>query len=192
MCHSRGVAVGRLVLVGWSTLLAVALTPVTVYAQDHPRLEVGGGVTFLESGDIVEGYGSGWMASGTWYVVEWLGLTLEVSRNTRSQTLGFLDVKADFRAILAGPRFAWRTGPLVPFGRVLGGVTKILTEASAGLPFPSTGRFDETHHTIQLGAGVDIPMTRRLAARVAYDYRRMFAHEAIDQHRFLIGAVVGL
>ena len=173
-------------------LLTITLTmPARASAQEVALLEVAGGYTFLDSSEIVDAFGAGWLAGGAWNATRWLALAVEVNDSGQQQSEGFLHVETSFFSILAGPRVAASGGRLRPFVQVLAGRSRIEIVAASDFPFPSTGESGETHPALQIGGGVDIPVDGGFSVRVAFDYRRVFAPVEVNQRRFLTGLVYG-
>ena len=144
-------------------LLAIALAmPARASAQEVAPLEVAGGYTFLDSSEIVDAFGAGWLAGGAWNTTRWLALAVEVNDSGQQQSEGFLYVEASFFSILAGPRVAASVGRLRPFVQVLAGRSRIEIVVSSDFPFPSTGESVQTHPALQIGGGVDILGGRRV------------------------------
>lgn len=187
----RPVLLARISAVALVALISAGMTPSDALAEGQSRLEVISGVILVNSSDIVEGSNTGWVVGGGWNITKSLGLEIQLDRLDWSQTVTFLDVNAKFVTLLAGPKFVWRRPFMQPFGRVLVGTTKIVINVNSELPFSWTGKSEETHRTIQLSGGVDVPVTRRLWARITYDYRRVFAVEALHQHGMSASAVYG-
>ena len=175
-----------------AALLALALTmPARAAAQEVPPLEVAGGYTFLDSSEIVDAFGAGWLVGGAWNATRWLALAIEVNDSGQQQSEGFLHVEASFFTILAGPRAAASVGRLRPFVQLLAGRSRIEVVASSDFPFPSTGDAVDIHPALQLGGGVDIPVDGGFSVRIAFDYRRIFGPNDVSQRRVLTGLVYG-
>ena len=180
---------------GWVSVcltgMALVTGPAPVAAQGAPAIEVAGGYASMSSGALVDTFGSGWFGSAAWALNEWLALAGEAGGNSAHQTIDFLDIEADFTALLAGAKLTMSTRRLRPFAQVLAGTERIITRVATLFPFPSTGAFEETHTALQVGGGVDVRLGRGLAARLALDYRRVFAPQALDHVRFLAGGAYG-
>ena len=157
----------------------------------QPAFEVSGGATYLSSGDITAGFGSGWSASFGWNATDWLGLVGEGGYNSDADSFGLLDVEADFVVLMLGVRVSRDVWRLRPFAQLLSGATEITTRVSTEQPVASVAEFTESRGAVQVGLGVDVPITRRIALRVAADYRRVFADVSFGQRRVLLATVVG-
>ena len=191
-CHRAKNTLASAYAVPVAALLAIALgMPARAAAQEVAPLEVAGGYTFLDSSEIVDAFGAGWVVGGAWNATRWLALAIEVNDTGQQQSEGFLHVDASFFTILAGPRAAASVGRLRPFVQVLAGRSRLGIVASSDLPLPSTGHSVEVHPALQIGGGVDIPVDGGFSVRVAFDYRRVFGPENINQRRFLTGLVYG-
>lgn len=180
--------VARVLLV----FLTFASSATPARGQDAPRVELLGGLSVLESSDILAGAGRGWTAGGALNLIPWLAVEVELGKNSTTRQVGFLDIRSEFLALLAGPRFARSLGTVRPFGRILVGAIRVDLLLTTDLPIVSTGMFDEQHGTVQLGGGVDVRLFARLSTRVAYDFRQIFAGDAFHQHRFAFGAIYHL
>ena len=175
-----------------AVLVGVALIlPVPVTAQEVGRFEISGGYTFLDSSEVVDAFGVGWLAGGAWNTTRWLALGVELNGSGQRQSEGFLDVEASFFSFLAGPRVAASIWRLRPFAQVLGGRSRLELVVSSDFPFSGTGDTTDTYPAVQLGGGVDIPVDGRFSVRVALDYRRVFAPVEVGHRRVLTGLVYG-
>ena len=179
-----------------TTLLALAalialVAPRDARAQHRPHVQLLGGLTFLDTSDVVDGPSTGWLAGGAWNLTDKFGLEIQMSRLEQSQSVTFLDVTARFLTLLVGPTLTWRLGPVHPFGHVLVGTTQLDLGVTSEVPFPSSGDSQDTDVTLQLGGGVDVPFAQHFWARIAYDFRRVFAVEAYSQHGVSASAVYG-
>lgn len=177
--------------VGIVSMVALGVAALDALAQDLPPLEIVGGVTFLSNSDVVDLATAGWLAGGGWNLTDHVGLELQVSGFTRSQTVTFLEVDARFLTFVAGPKMAWQAGPLDLFGRSLVGTTAIDLNVTSDFLLPSTGTSHETNGTVQLGVGIALPLGRGASARLAYDYRRIFAVERFNQHGVSLSVAYG-
>lgn len=163
--------------------------PASGRAQEAGAVALGGGYSFLGSDALVDGYGLGWFAEGGWRATNWLDLVAEVSRQQRTQDVGFIDVEVTFGSVLAGPRL-WLDSPgVAPFAHLLAGATRLNVRAGTSVPVDSTGTDAATYGTLQLGGGIQIPLADRLSLRVGADYRRVFTEAGLNQSRFATGAV---
>ena len=77
-------------------LFAVAILPAEVDAQDLPLVQIFGGLTFLDTSDIVERPTTGWLAGGVWNLTEKFGLEIHISRLEHSQSITFLTIDSQF------------------------------------------------------------------------------------------------
>jgi hypothetical protein len=168
---------------------STVILPTQTAAQEIKRLEMSGGYTFLDSSEIVDSFGIGWLAGGAWNTTEWLALGIELNSSAQQQSEGFLNIEASFFSLLAGPRVSMSIGQLRPFVLFLAGKTRVDILASSNFPFPETGNFTETSPVIQIGGGIDIPIDEMFSVRIALDYRRIFASTAINQRRLLTSLV---
>ena len=179
------------VLVGLAAFIALGIAPRDVRAQDRPRLQLFGGLTLLDTSDVVDGPSTGWVVGGGWNLNDRFGLELQMSHLEQSQSVTFLDIDARFLTLLAGPTVTWRRGSFLPFGHLLVGTTQLDIEVTTDVPFPSSGDSQDTDGTLLLGGGVDLPLAQRFWARFAYDYRHVFAVETYSQHGVSASAIYG-
>ena len=184
-------ATGPWMVVTASLLVLCLATPASVAAQEVERFEVSTGYTFLDSSEIVDSFGGGWLTGGAWNPTDWFALSVELNGSRQEQSEGFFDVEAKFLSFLVGPRLAISVGPLRPFAQVLAGGSRLETVVSSNLLFPDPGDFADTYSTFQIGGGTDIRIDRGFSVRVAFDYRRVFAPVNIHQRRFLTALVFG-
>lgn len=179
-----------------STLLLCVPAPVS--AQASSGQIAGGGYSFVRDYLAKENLPLGWFASGAYNITDWLAAVGEVSGSYKNYDFTFdsdtFSTNTRLHSYLGGARYSRRMGGMTPFGQVLVGVTRetggvTLFRQSIGTP--------QTKLTLQPGGGVDVPLTDRLSARLAADYRRIFAErENTDQKddnqfRFAAGVVVG-
>jgi hypothetical protein len=169
------------------TLLATA----SLSAQDRPVFEVAGGYSRVNRVGLVEGHGSGWLASVSWPVKVWLALVLEGGEEQANQKIGFLGVDTDFQTLLVGTRLSVSAWRVRPFAQVFGGTTRISTWLTTAVPFMSTGQFAERHPTLQVGIGVQAPIGGPFALRAAADYRRIFDVAGLNQIRITTAVAFG-
>ena len=161
----------------------VAQTPV----EPPPRLEISGGLSFIDGDSIVDGRGPGWLFGAGWRATDRLAIVMETGSNRLRQDVGLLNVTADFHQLMAGARFTFGARRLRPFVNALFGGSRIDYAASARHPFATIGVFDETRWAWQLGGGVEVspasPSSRRLAVRLGVDFRGVQTFRPIGQTR---------
>jgi len=160
-------------------LLALAL-PAAALAQDAPRVEVSGGYAYahLDRSDLHGGYGALDVSLGRSF-----GLELSGSLQSGSADDG---TDIDRATLLLGPRFVWRRGGVTPFVYVLGGIV----HDSTGLDvFDVSIRVKETNAAGVLGVGLDVPLGRRWAVRVAADYLLQDSEGDSEASRASVGIV---
>ena len=170
-----------------------------VAAQDIPWWKIAGGYSFTRDVTDEATLPAGWFVSGAGNVTDMLAIVGEVSgayKDNSEPELGFEAVVALY-TIMGGVRYYRRRARVTPFAQFLLGISSWRTSATFGGFSRST--VSGPHFVIQPGAGVDIRLTDRLAARVQGDWRRIFsadeAHgaQAVDsnQIRIAAGIVVG-
>jgi long-subunit fatty acid transport protein len=65
---------------------STVILPTQTAAQEIKRLEMSGGYTFLDSSEIVDSFGIGWLAGGAWNTTEWLALGIELNSSAQQQS----------------------------------------------------------------------------------------------------------
>ena len=120
------------------------------------------------------GYGAGWYADGGWRATTWLSLVGEVGRHRRRQDIGFIDVETNVDSAMAGVRILHRRRRFAPFVQILLGAVRV--ELTTHLAFPVDSVAGETgaYGTMQIGGGIQLPLSARLAVRIGADYRHVF------------------
>tara|TARA_B100001123_G_scaffold74335_1_gene83682 strand:+ start:14231 stop:14782 length:552 start_codon:yes stop_codon:yes gene_type:complete len=175
----------------FSLLLVVIILPAKVDAQDLPPVQIFGGLTFLDTSDVIERPTTGWLVGGVWNLTEKFGLEIHISRLEHSQSITFLTIDSRFLTLLAGPIKTWRFGLVQSFGHLLLGTTQLDISAVSDVPFPLSGSSQDTNGTLLIGGGIEIPLVHRLSTRLGYDYRKIFAVKSYNQHGIYLSAVYG-
>lgn len=183
--------VTRLALVALAVLTLSGVVPYRAHAQERSRIELLAGVTLLETSDIVDDAGTGWVVGGVWHLTDTFGVELQANRFEQAQSVTFLEVSARFLTVLVGPTVTWRQGRVHPFTHLLVGTTQLDLAVTSSRPFPSSGDSQDTDSTFLLGGGVIVPLVQRFSIRLTYDYRRVFATEPFYQHGVSASAVYG-
>lgn len=155
--------------------------------RPRPLFEASAGYGFLAGGEVLDGYGPGWLFGFGWNASRRLAIVMEAGSNRLRQDVGLLDVTADFHQLMAGARFTPGGGRVRPFAHALFGGSRIDYAATADFPFRTSGIFDETRWAWQVGGGLDVAMAppgpRRFALRLGIDYRRVQVFEPFGQTR---------
>jgi hypothetical protein len=172
-------------------LFAVVILPAKVDAQDLPAVQIFGGLTFLNTSDVVEHPTTGWLVGGVWNFTEKFGLEIHISRLESSQSITFLTIDSRFLTLLAGPTKTWHFGPVLSFGHLLLGTTQLDVSAVSDVPFPLSGASQDTNGTLLIGGGIEVPLVQRLSTRFGYDYRQIFATKSYYQHGIYLSSVYG-
>ena len=153
----------------------------------EPQFEASAGYGFLAGGQVLDGYGPGWLFGFGWNASRRLAIVMEAGSNRLRQDVGLLDVTADFHQLMAGARFMPAGGRVRPFAHALFGGSRIDYAATADFPFRTSGIFDESRWAWQVGGGLDVamapPESRRFALRIGIDYRRVQVFEPFGQMR---------
>ena len=112
----------------------------------------------------------------------------------REASLEYVD-EGSWYTYLAGVRYAFPVARVMPFVQVLGGIATGTVQQEAMLPGDPAHSFALTRHfgALQAGAGMDIRITRHIAARVAANaFTRYDGGEALTRFRFATGVVFGI
>lgn len=168
-------------------LLGVALTalPRVVRAQNAPPLEISAVYTYVRDPTVDITFPRGWGVGVAMQLHGWLSLVGEYdeSRKTISTIAG--DLRLGIRTASAGGRVSGKLGRAREFGQL-----------QLGLVHSSGGAFGaseaDTHVCAQAGAGIDVPVARRVSLRAELDYRMFLDHRGFDlgrQFRALSGVV---
>ena len=153
--------------------------------------EIAGGYSFTRAVTDEVTLPAGWLVSGAGNVTDTLAIVGEFSGAYKSEAEFGVEIDQYVLTLMFGVRYYRRLARVTPFAQFLlggaGGDRKPAgSDAGGGVEFAS-----------QLGAGVDIRLTDRLAARVQGDWRRLFSgDEALgfvdgNQIRIAAGIVVG-
>ncbi len=184
------IPVARAVAVATWLSIAVA-SPAFGQSGDMHAFEAGGGYAFLGGAGTTEGYGAGWFADGGWRATRWLTVAGEFGRHGRRQDLGFIDAETRVDSLVAGVRIVHRRPRFAPYAQFMVGAVRV--ERTAHLSFPVAAAAGEAavYGALQVGGGVELPLSARLAVRVGADYRRVLDAVGLHHHRFVTGAVYG-
>jgi opacity protein-like surface antigen len=172
--------------------------PAPVLAQDQPAADIGGGYSLVRDYRVKENLPLGWFASGAYNITDWLAAVGEIGGSNKSYDFTVdsdtFSTNTRLHTFLGGARHSRRLKGTTPFGQVLVGVARETGGVTIFRPSIATS---QTKLALQPGGGIDIPVTDRISARLAADYRRIFARrENTDQKdnnevRFAVGLVVG-
>ena len=154
-----------------------------------PAFDVGGGYAFLGGAELAEGYGAGWFVDGGWRATRWLSLVGEAGRHRRRQDLGFIDAETNVDSLAAGVRILHRRPRFAPYGQFLVGAVRVKRTTRLAFPVESAVVEDGVSGAMQIGGGLQLPLSARLAVRIGADYRRVFDDVPLHHHRFFTGAV---
>jgi hypothetical protein len=165
--------------------LAVLSLPRPAAAQAARPLEVSAAYAYLRDPTVDVAFPAGWSVGVSKGVRGWLSIAgaYDDSRKTISTVAGELTLGV--RTVMAGGQASARLGRATEFGQLLFGVVH-----ASGSAFGVSEA--STHASVQTGAGVDYPLTRKVALRVELDYRVFLSH-ASDlgrQFRALTGVVL--
>lgn len=190
----RGLAIAFGLLCG----VVLLCIPAPVLAQDQPAADIGGGYSFIRDYRVEENLPLGWFASGAYNITDWLAAVGEIGGSYKSDDFTVdsdtFSTNTRLHTFLGGARHSRRLKGTTPFAQVLVGVAR---ETGGVTIFRQSIATPQTKLALQPGGGIDIPVTDRISARLAADYRRIFARrentEERDNHevRFAVGLVVG-
>jgi hypothetical protein len=169
-------------------LLLTSFTGVA-FAQT-PRADISGALSFLPSDeldDFPRGNSTGFQVGATFHINRWFGVFADLGGHYDTNSdLGpnFPGVTAESTVYeyLFGPRFTFRGSRVDGFVHGLFGVC----DGHTNIGFSDTGL------TFGGGGGVDIGITRRVAARAQFDLFGSFADIVDVNSRFAIGLVLKL
>lgn len=167
--------------------VTAASAPSPVSAQEvgalpMPAVEVSGGYVYMRdlSDDFTEklNFPAGWYAAAAVNLNRWFGVVGEASGSYKSdfsstyETLTFTD-SARVHTFMAGPRFAAKSGRLVPYAQFLVGAAHFRTSTMYTEAGFSTPRFvyTDTQFALQPGGGLNVLVTEHLGVRVGADFR---------------------
>ena len=157
--------------------------PVHVAAQ---TVEIGAGYVYLRDTRSDLDFPRGWSLS---VAVPWRFVSAVVQADGEYQSLPLLagsDASLRLHGLMAGGRISGRIGRLREFVEMLGGAVR-----GHGVAFGTTS--DETRGALQAGIGLDIALSRRIAARLQLDGRAFRSQDwKVTQIRIVAGAAVGI
>ena len=169
--------------------LLVAATPHPAGAQMWTPQEVSGGYVYVNDSDNQIGLPAGWMAGGSFRLTDWLSAVGEGGISARTTTTFGSELRLRVGAVLGGARASASLGPFREFGQVLVGA---VLGSGTGFGVTST----DTAFGVQPGAGLDYPITARVAARAEVDGRfirgRSSGSTPAHEIRLLVGVVLKL
>jgi hypothetical protein len=161
----------------FGAILGLLLFAVSARAQDEaddavryvPRVQIAGGYAFVREIDVPASIPGGWFITADKNYNKSVGLTLDLSASgTFTRRLAYLPGHVTHwgtGGLLIGPTFSNRVNDrYVVFSRFLGG-------------FASAGNGDDGYAAAlaaQLGAGVDVNVTRHIGIRATADYRPLY------------------
>lgn len=175
--------------------LLLLLCGVYTVAQDYPKAEVFGGLSFSHldtegatvpadapAGTSIKHWYPGWEAAVQYNLTKLLGIKADFSANYGKPVSvpGVTGIpSAHSYNFLFGPVVSARTGRFTPFAQALFGANRISLGSSTitvpeGLPFSgvvSTTGYSETAFAMAFGGGLDVKVSRHFAYRLGqFDY----------------------
>jgi hypothetical protein len=142
----------------------VSARPETAAAQTRRTWDVSGGYAFVRDATEDVSLPRGWTAGASLGVNRWLSIAVDAGGSYRTVELVAADVRIASHTVMIGGRAAVRIGKVVEFGQILVGPVR-----TRGTAFGSASV--DTHVAAQAGAGFDVPLRDRWAARVEFDTR---------------------
>ena len=139
------------------------LTAAVGFGQEWPRGEVFGGYSYsnLDTRGVTQRLdANGWEGSATANLTRWVGLEADGAGHYTSLTVFGTKVPIRQYSLMAGPRFAYHFGTVMPFAHVLFGVDRLSANV-LGSPSGSDNAF-----TAAAGGGVDVSISRSIAVRL--------------------------
>jgi hypothetical protein len=189
----------RALAIAVTMFCGVLTVPGSVLAQDRPIGEVAGGYSFMRDLQVKENFPAAWFASYAHNITDWLAAVGEIGGSYKSYEFTVDSVpfttSTRLHTLLAGPRYSRPMGAGAAFVQVLGGG---VWESGGVAIIRESLISDNPTFAIQPGAGIDIPLTNRLSARLGADYRLIFADRRTteeknsNEFRIAAGLVVGL
>ena len=131
-----------------------------VAAQDIPAWEIAGGYSFTRAVTDEVTLPAGWLVSGAGNVTDMLAIVGEFSGAYKSEAEFGVEIDKFLVTLMGGVRYYRRLARVTPFAQfLLGGVGLESGPATSGVDG------SKVEYAIQLGAGVEIRLTDRLAVR---------------------------
>jgi len=90
---------------------------------------------------------------------------------------------------VTGPRLWFKRPRVSPFAHVLAGVTQVGIVADTNSPVESAGADTALSAMLQIGGGIELPLSNVLDLRIGIDYHRVLVDHLSDQSRFWTGLV---
>ena len=161
-----GVFLGKLTLILFAAFGGLCLARQTA-AQPPRPLEDSGAYVYVRDSTVDVTFPAGWNIGVSKGLGSWLSMAAEYgdSRRTIPSVAG--DLTLGIRTVVAGGRASARLGRATEFGQLLFGVVH-----ASGNAFGVSEA--STNACVQAGAGLDYPLTRKVAFRVELDYRVFF------------------
>jgi hypothetical protein len=168
------------------TALVITLLPRLAGAQTVIPFEISAAYTYVRDPSIDVTFPAGWSVGVAKGVNSWLSIAAayDDARTTTSTFVG--DLRSGIRTTMAGGKASAKLGRFTEFGQLLVGVGH-----ESGSGFGVT--VSSNHFCTQAGAGVDAPLSSKVAIRVELDYRVFGVHrggELARQVRGVAGIVI--
>ncbi|MCU1381877.1 MAG: hypothetical protein JWL71_574 [Acidobacteria bacterium] len=144
--------------------LVLLLLAVPRQAAAQRAFEVSGGYAAARDSRDEVTLPAGWTAGAACDLASAVALVADVSGQYKSIALLNSEARLRVHTVMGGLRVGSRIGRLTEFGQVLAGVVR-----TSGSAFGATTTGQSVG--VQPGAGVDYPLTDRLAARAEFDVR---------------------
>jgi hypothetical protein len=174
----------KLTLISFVALVGLSLARQAAAQAPRP-LEISTGYVYVRDTTVDVTFPAGWSIGVSKGLGNWLSIAAayDDGRKTIPSVAG--DLTLGVRTIVAGGQASARVGRATEFGQLLFGVVHATGDAF-GVSEAST------HACVQAGAGLDYPLTRKVAFRVELDYRVFFSRTSDlgRQVRALTGVVL--
>jgi opacity protein-like surface antigen len=140
----------------------VLLLSVRASAQDHSKVDVFGGYSFLryEPGRPLQPINyNGGVGSISYNPIDWIGFVGEIGGYHTDRVRSAPGISSNAVSYLFGPKIYMSRGKITPFGQVLFGGTRVSCSNCGGTP-------SENAFTMAIGGGFDWNAGRHFAVRL--------------------------
>ena len=176
----------------WLALVLMLSISLAASAQDHPKVEVFGGYSYLRATGAEEPVNlHGWNAAMNVNLKNWtkasLGIVADVSGNYGTSPVVIFsldagsvgDLKTRNHNFLFGPQFQFHGSRVAPFARVMTGAAR---RRFSGLLSGSPTDLKDTAFAFGTGGGVDVKIRKRVWLRLVQADYVMTRFEPLDQY----------
>ena len=176
----------------WLALVLMLSISLAASAQDHPKVEVFGGYSYLRATGAEEPVNlHGWNAAMNVNLKNWtkasLGIVADVSGNYGTSPVVIFsldagsvgDLKTRNHNFLFGPQFQFHGSRVAPFARVMTGAAH---RRFSGLLSGRPTDLKDTAFAFGTGGGVDVKINKRVSLRLVQADYLMTRFELLDQY----------